>query len=192
MSATASIPAPVPTPPLMTAEEFLKLHGHECNVELVKGRVVRYPMPGGKHGEVCVNAALIVAGFVKSHGLGRVMSNDTFVRTGSGPDTFRGADVCFLSYARLPKEQETPDGPIPAPELVVEVRSPTDRLNQLTGKATEYLEAGASVVVVLMPETRTAVVYRNEDLPVRLGSEEELVLPDVLPGFMVQVRAFFE
>ena len=43
-------------PTLMTAEEFIKLHGDESCAELVKGRVVRYPMPGAEHGEVCSKA----------------------------------------------------------------------------------------------------------------------------------------
>ena len=65
-------------------------------------------------------------------------------------------------------------------------------MNQLTGKAAEYLEAGVSVVVVLLPETQTAAVYRNDALPVQLGSDEVLTLPDVLPGFSVPVKTFFE
>lgn len=192
MNATTTPPAPLPAPPLMTAEEFLNLHGHESGVELIRGRVVRTPMPGGKHGEVCFNTAVIIGGFVKRQGLGRVMSNDTFIRTGTGPDTFRGADVCYLSYARLPKEQETPDGPIPAPDLVVEVRSPTDRLHQLAGKAAEYLDAGVAVVVVLDPQTASAAVFRPDELARRFDTEAELALPDVLPGFAVPVTAFFE
>src|SRR5436305_1560158 len=79
--------------PLMTAEEFIKLHGDESGVELVKGRVVRYPMPGAERGEVCLSAGAIIREFVKQAGLGRVMSNDTFVRVGTNPDTYRGADV---------------------------------------------------------------------------------------------------
>src|SRR5437762_7603442 len=105
MSTTATPTAPVPAIPLMTAEEFLAKHGHESNVELVKGRVVRYPMPGPKHGLVCNKAAFLITSHVLEHDLGRVMSNDTFIRVASGPDTFRGADVCFLSYSRLAKDQ---------------------------------------------------------------------------------------
>lgn len=102
---TPATSTPAPAPPLMTAEEFVKLHGDESGVELVKGRVVRLPMAGGKHGEVCGAAYAIVREFVRPRGLGRVMSNDTFVRVGTNPDTYRGADVCFISYDRLPKEQ---------------------------------------------------------------------------------------
>ena len=74
----------------------------------------------------------------------------------------------------------------------MEVKSPTDRLKQVSDKAYEYIDAGVTAVVVLFPETRTAAIFRKENLPVELGSNEELTLPDVLPGFAVPVRAFFE
>jgi len=189
---TAALPAPVPAMPLMTAEEFLAQYGDESGVELIKGRVVRDPMPGGKHGEVCMAAGFIIREFVKQHGLGRVMSNDTLIRTTDAPASFRGADVCFISYSRLPKDKETPSGPVPSPDLVVEVRSPTDRINKLTAKAAEYLEAGVAVVVVLIPETQSAAIFRPDSLPVQLAADAELTLPDLLPGFSVPVRKFFE
>ena len=56
----------------MTAEEFVKLHGDESNVELVKGRVVRYPMPGAEHGEVCGNAYALIREHVRPSGPGRL------------------------------------------------------------------------------------------------------------------------
>jgi Uma2 family endonuclease len=182
---------PVPATPLMTGAEFLAKHGHESNVELVMGRVVRYPMPGGRHGEVSNKASFHLSQFVFQHGLGRVMSNDTFTQIRSDPDTYRGADVCFLSYSRLPKEQDTPDGPIPAPELVIEVKSPTDRVNQLSAKANEYLDTGVTAVVLLIPETRVAAVFRNDDVPTRLTGDDPLELPDILPGFSVPLSKFF-
>jgi Uma2 family endonuclease len=189
---TATLPTPVSGTPLMTAAEFLAQHGDESGIELVKGRVVRLPMPGGKHGLICINAAFLLKLFLRDHDLGRVMGNDTFLQTSVNPDSFRGADVSFLSYNRLPKEQDVPDGPIPAPELVIEVKSPTDRLKQLSDKAYEYIEAGVTVVVVLFPETKTAAIYRHEELPVRLDSTDELTLPDVLPDFRVVVSQFFK
>jgi Uma2 family endonuclease len=163
-------------------------------VELVKGRVVRYPMPGAEHGEVCGNAYAFLREFVKPSKLGRVMSNDTFVRVTTSPDTYRGADVCFLSYARLPKEQPLPKGPLEvAPELVIEVRSPTDRRGDIQIKVGEYLNAGVTLVVVLDPEIDAATVYsQTEDIPQRFSNGDELTFPDVLPGFAVPVRKFFE
>ncbi|HXD87295.1 MAG TPA: Uma2 family endonuclease [Urbifossiella sp.] len=190
--ATATSTAPVPTTPLMTAEEFLAHHVHERGVELVRGRLVRLPMPGGQHGEVCMSAGALIRDFVKRLGLGRVMSNDTFTRTHDEPASFRGADICFLSYSRLPKDQETPRGAVPSPDLVVEVRSPTDRVNTLIAKATEYVEAGVAVVLVLFPETQSASIIRLDRPPEALEAGAELTLPDVLPGFALPLRAFFE
>ncbi len=183
----------LPIPALMTAAEFVKNHGDDPAVELVKGRLVRYPMPGVKHGEVCLNAGSILRDFVKKHGLGRVVSNDTFIRTATDPDSYRGADITFISYSVLPQDQESPDGPLErAPELVIEVRSPTDRLNRMTAKATEYLEAGVAVVVILDPKTESAAAFRIDELPQRFSNGDALTFADILPGFTTPVRAFFE
>jgi Uma2 family endonuclease len=191
---TPTAPPAAPLPPLMTAEEFVRLHGHESGVELVKGRIVRMPMPGAEHGEICLTAGALVREVAKAAGLGRVMCNDTFVRTGTNPDTYRGADVCFISYARLPKEQPSPRGPLDIPpDLVFEVRSPSDRMGDIQIKVGEYLNAGVTVVVVLDPAIEAAAVYRQtDDFPQRMHNGDDLTLPDVLPGFAVPVRRFFE
>jgi Uma2 family endonuclease len=183
------------TEPLLTADEFLRRHGGETCVELVKGRVVRHPMPGGPHGYICNNASAIITPFVRANGLGRVFSSDTFtrVRPGEPTDTIRGPDVAYLSYARWPKEREIPEGPLPAsPDLVIEVRSPSDRIPQLSAKASEYLQAGVTVVIVLDPHTESLAVYREDEFPIRMHNRDELTLPDVLPGFAVEVKKFFE
>jgi Uma2 family endonuclease len=185
---------PPAAPPLMTADEFVRLHGHESGVELVKGRVVRTPMAGGKHGEVCGNAYAFLREVAKASRLGRVMCNDTFVRVGTNPDTYRGADALFISYARLPESEPTPERPLEvAPELVFKVRSPSDRTSDILRKVSEYLEAGVTVVVVLDPKIDCATIYRQaDDFPQRMHNGDELTLSDVLPGFAVPVRRFFE
>jgi len=182
--------ATIAEPALMTVNEFMRLHGNEPGVELVRGRVVRLPMAGLDHGEVCVTACLILGGFVKAHGLGRVMSNDAIVPTGE--HSARGADVCFFSYNRLPKNVPTPRVADVPPELVIEVRSPTDRMKAIAEKIDEYLEAGVDVVVLLEPAVQVATVFRKDADQRQLSSKDELSLPDVLPGFSVRVGQFFE
>ena len=49
----------------------------------------------------------ILGNHVYDNDLGRVLSNDSGVITERGPDTVRGADVCFYSFVRVPK------GPLP-------------------------------------------------------------------------------
>ena len=151
-------------------------------------------MPGAKHGEVCSKTNYFLTHFAMESKSGRVLGNDTFIRAGKEPDTYRGADVCFIGYTRWPKEQPLPKGPLEvAPELVVEVRSPTDRTSHILGKVSDYLKAGVVVVVVLDPAIEAATIYREtEDIPQRFSNGDELTLPDVLPGFTVPVRKFFE
>ncbi len=151
-------------------------------------------MPGGPHGYICNNASAIITPYVREHGLGRVFSNDTFTKTRvkEPTETLRGPDVAFVSYARMPKGP-IPNGPLPcAPDLVIEVRSPSDRIPQLSTKATEYLDAGVTVVIVLDPDTESLAVYRENELPIRMHNSDELTLPEVLPGFAVEVKKFFE
>ncbi|MGL6097453.1 MAG: Uma2 family endonuclease [Fimbriiglobus sp.] len=180
-------------PPLMTADEFLRLHGDETGIELIDGEIVRLPMPGIEHGEVCGNAYFVIREFVKPRKLGRVATNDSYVRTRQNPDGCRGADVLYISYMTFPADQPTPRGAISPPiELVVEVRSPTDTIAALTRKAAEYTEAGVRVVVVLDPDTESAAVFRGDELPQRFHNGDEFTLPDILPGFAVPVKAFFD
>jgi len=177
---------------LLTYDEFNRLHGDEKLIDLVNGRVVRYPMPHAEHGYVAANASVIISTFVRANGLGRGFACDTFIRTKIDPPSCRGADFCFVSYAKIPKEPRLPQGPIVvAPELVVEVRSPTDRPGAVNEKVDEYLAAGIGVVVVIDPETESLAVHRKDELPVRMHNGDELTLPDVLPGFAVKVSEFF-
>ena len=149
------------------------------------------PLTRPRHGQLCARAVRILGNHADEHDLGHVLNNDAGVITERGPDTVRGADVAFYSFARLPK------GPLPAsygpevPELVIEVRSPSDRWPAVLAKVAEYLNAGVFVVCVLDDESRTAHLF-YADRPGRiLGPDDELMLPDLLGDFRVPVRRFF-
>jgi Uma2 family endonuclease len=177
---------------LMTAEEFGKRPDPGCPEELVRGRVIASVVPDRRHGYVCLRAGRIIADFVEKHDLGRLMSNDSGVITERNPDSVRGADVAFYSYKRLPKGPLAPGYGPEVPELVVEVRSPSDRWRDIHEKITEYLNAGVTVVVVLDPGPDTAHVFSADDAPKILATDDELVLPGILDEFRVRVGEFFE
>jgi Uma2 family endonuclease len=180
------------TPALLTAEEFAARPDPGYPEELVRGRIVPMPQPKPRHGEICGNAFLILKMHARDHDLGRVLSNDTGVITQRGPDTVRGADVAFYSFARVPK------GPLPdryldiPPDLVVEVLSPSDRWPKVLAKVAEYLDAGTTVVLVLDDERRLAHLYRADGTIRLLTADDELTIPDLLGDFRVKVGRFFE
>lgn len=182
---------PPPATRLLTADEFAERYtGHR--MELVRGLPVETPRPNLRHGPVCTKIVRFVDRYVEEHDLGHVMTNDSFVKVESDPDTLRGADVLFISYERLPK------GPAPnavsdvIPELVFEVVSPSDVWTDLFGKVGEYLAAGVKVVVILDPRSETASVYRPDVVQEVLRVADTLTIPEVLPGFAVPVAKLFE
>ena len=136
--------------------------------------------------------ARVLGNYADEHHLGHVLSNDAGVITERGPDTVRGADVAFYSYARLPK------GPLPSdygpevPELIVEVRSPGDRWRDVHEKVGEYLRVGVLVVVVLDPEPRTAHLFFADQPPRTLTADDDLTVPEILGDFRVAVRRYFD
>jgi Uma2 family endonuclease len=177
---------------LLTADEFMRLYGGETFVDLVDGKVERQPMPHRLHGYICHNVAFALGAFVRDRDLGRIMTNDTFVRIRRDPDTLRGADVMYMSYERLPKGPIPEDGLDPAPDLVAEVRSPSNTWASLVAKGLDYLNAGVTVVLLIDPDTATVSVYRLNEIQQVYDNGDELTLPDVLPGFAVPVKRFFE
>lgn len=177
----------------LTAEEFRRLPEDGRPKELKRGKVVLMNLPAPRHGEICIQTAYLVRRFLDDHPLGRLVGNDSGIITEHDPDTVRGADVAFYSYILVPP------GPLPSgylsvvPELVFEVRSPGDRWGRILAKVGEYLEAGVQVVCVLDQMTQRCHVYRNEDEENQVfHPDQDLTIPDVLPGFQVVVRRFFE
>lgn len=77
------------------------------------------------------------------------------------------------------------------PQLCVEVRSPSNTWTDIFAKIADYFRAGVTAVLVLDPDTATASVYRADTGQQIFTQDQELTLPDVLPGFSVPVRRFF-
>jgi Uma2 family endonuclease len=191
----------LPTLPteLLTADEFIDRYGHMSGVELIDGRVTwkrppRGPelegtMPKFRHGVYCQTAARLIDEFARPRKLGWVAANDTFVKVAG--NLVRGADVLYVGFDKVPAGEPPEDLTVP-PDLVIEVRSPTDRIGALSAKAATYNEAGVRVALVVDPVTQSVAVFRTDEFPVRLHNGDELTLPDVLPGFAVPVKAFFE
>jgi len=177
---------------LLTAEEYWLVPDNGQPTELIRGRIVAMNMPAPRHGEICAKIVRILGTYLDAHDIGRPVCNDSGVITERDPDTVRGGDVAFYSYSQVPRGP-LPDGysSIP-PELLFEVRSPGDRWRQVFAKVLEYLNAGVITVVVLDPGLQAAFVY-HADLPNQvLNTEDELILPQILPGFRVPVSRFFD
>ncbi|OWK37793.1 hypothetical protein FRUB_06913 [Fimbriiglobus ruber] len=148
-------------------------------------------MPSARHGKICNWIGFYLTQYIVANDIGHILTNDSLFVIERDPDTVRGPDVCFVSYARQPKGT-LPEGLLEVvPELVFEVRSPSDRWTAVLEKVLEYLAAGVLVVVVLDLKTESASVFRGEDRQDIIAAGEPLSFPDVLPGFSVLVEKLF-
>jgi len=180
------------TESLLTAEEFLQLPGDGQPRELVQGHIVMMNMPGFRHGEVCARIAGLLSAYRLENDCGRIVTNDSGVITARSPDSVRGADGAFYSYRRLPKSERPRGYPEVAPDLVFEVRSPSDSWPEMLTKVGEYLAAGVTAVCVLDPDSETINVHHVDGPTEELQGDDELRLSNRLPGFSVAAKAFFE
>lgn len=148
--------------------------------------------PKPRHGKVCVRIAMLLQLHADAQRCGHVFGNDSGVVTERDPDTLRGADVAYYSYGRLPEDANLDEFPTVTPELVVEVKSPSDRWSAIATKVSEYLTAGVTVVCVVDPQQRVVFLHYPDATPEKLLVDDILEFPAVLPGFRVPVTDVFK
>lgn len=178
---------------LMTAEELLNMPDDGRRYELIEGELIELPPPPGfLHGSVAGNAYWELRNFTRRHGVGRVLAAETGFRISSDPDTVRAPDAAFVANERLP-EGDPPEGYLPlAPDLLVEVVSPSDRASDVDEKVHTWLDAGAKLVWVAYPSTKSVTMYRSRTDVTIVGGDELLNGAPVLNGFSIPVSRLFE
>ena len=167
---------------ILTADELLCLHLPDKQTELVRGKLIVREPPGYRHGVVASKIARLIANHVHDYGLGIVVAAETGFKLFANPDTVRAADAAFVSYDRAP--DPPPVGyPSLAPDLAVEVLSPSDRAGEVQSTVSDWLNAGSRLVWVLDPGRRRGIIYRADGSVDLLGEHDALSGEDVLPGF---------
>ena len=158
--------------------------------ELNRGVVEMAGGTGGQHGEIGTRLILKVAGYVDAHQLGRCTNAETCYVLSAEAAIVRCPDFAFVTMERAP--QPLPPQFVPfAPDLAVEVKSPSDSLRQLRRKCEEYLSYGVRLVWLILPETRQVEVYRpDQDILIVMG-HDPLLGYDVLPSFSLPTCDLF-
>jgi Uma2 family endonuclease len=177
---------------LLTVEQFERLPEEDgYRIELSAGRLVREPLPGPRHGRIGVKLGARLDAFAVRHRLGLTFGEAGFVLY-RDPDTVRGPDLSFVSHARLPPQGYAGTFWHMAPDLVVEILSPSNRWADMRRKAMEYLDAGSRLVWLIDPARRCATVYQPEAEPLHVDAAGVLDGGDVLPGFSLPLAELFD
>lgn len=174
-----------------TADELLAMPRDGVRRELVDGEVREMPPAGHRQGRVAMRVSTPLHHFVTSGRLGEVYAAETGFRLASDPDTVRAPDVAFVRAERV-EEAGDPESYFPgAPDLAVEVISPTDRYSDVLAKVGDYLNAGTRRVVLVDPQNRTVSVFAADGERADLTEGDVLDGGDVVPGWTLPVRDIF-
>ena len=176
----------------MNVEDLYALPDDEGKHELQAGLLVSEPLPGSEHGRVAAAVTDELRTHVRMHRFGVVFTCDTGFVLARSPDTVRGPDVSFVTRERFEKVGTSATAFPEAPDLAVEVLSPSNTPASMHGKVADYLAAGTRRVWVIDSETRTVAVYATLLAPRILSTTDFLEGEDVVPGFRVRVSDLFE
>ena len=175
----------VPVPHTITLEEFLEndIEGYEY----VQGELVPIAAAAIVHGEIGVNIIIPLGSYIRENKLGRLYTLETTFQLG---DRVVKPDVAFVATERLSDDKLKRFSV--APDLAIEIVSPTDKHYDVTEKALAYLQAGTRLVWVIEPIMKTVMVYRSETDFTLLNFEDTLTGEEVVEGFTCPVSQLFE
>lgn len=174
----------------MTAEDLEQMPEDDDRYELVRGELIRMCPTNFEHLEVTGNLIGEVRAFVKANRLGVVGGEGGFILE-RDPDTVRGPDMVFVRADRVPRGEARRQFVALAPDLVAEVRAPSETLESLLDKADEYLRAGTRLVWVFDPIPRKAHIRTPDGQTRTLGQGDILDGGDVLPDLRFPLREIF-
>ena len=176
----------------ITAEQLLAMPDDGNRYELIEGELHMMSPSGNVHGETAANITALLWNHVRHHRLGKVFAAETGFLLSRNPDMVRAPDAAFVASESLPSNDVGPSYLPLAPNLAVEVVSPSDSSTQVEEKARMWLDKGTAMVLVVDPGTRTVRIYRSKVSIAVLHEGDELNADDVVPGWTLRVGELFD
>ena len=180
---------------LMTDEQFYQLCDHNQDLKFERtsqGELIIMSPTGSETGRI--NADLIVQLGIwnRRTKLGVVFDSSTGFKLPNSAN--RSPDAAWVKRERwdsLTLEQKRKFAPL-CPDFVVELCSPSDNFNTVQKKMQEYLENGAKLGWLIVPETRRVEIYRPEQVVEILDNPKSLSGETILPEFVLDLQPIFE
>jgi Uma2 family endonuclease len=172
-----------------TDEELEALPRDGNKYELLDGNLIMSPVHAN-HGMVCMRFGIVFGGFVQRHRLGQVFDSSTGFRLSE--NILLSPDLSFVSKARLKKIMVAPDKFLyGAPDLAVEVLSPSDRLREVHRKLDRYFEHGTRIVWWVDWKKEQVHIYTPDSIEALTRPNDLLTAVDLLPGFKCRLARIF-
>jgi len=172
-----------------TDEELATLPKDGHKYELLEGDLIMSPVYAN-HGRTCMRLGAILLHFAESRKLGEVYDSSTGFRLTD--DLLLSPDISFVSKARLKKIEVALDQFLAgAPDLAVEVLSPSDRMTQIHRKLERYFEHGTRLAWLVNLRKQQVHIYTADNIEALTDLEDVLTGGAVLPGFKCKLRKIF-
>jgi len=172
--------------------EFCQIN-QELRIErTAEGDLVIMPPEGGETGNRSILLGTFLTQWAWQDGTGVTFGSSTGFILPNG--AMRAPDAAWVRRSRLTAltaDQKQKFLPL-CPDVVVEIRSPSDRLNNLQEKMQEYLDTGAQLGWLIDPPSRTVYVYRPNRPVERLEHPATIAGDPVLPGFSLDLQTIWE
>lgn len=175
----------------VTADELLRMPDDGFRYELINGELIRMVPAGHQHGRIIINITTPLDQYVRKHNLGTVYAAATGFKLSSNPDTVRAPDIAFVTRGRVQKVFDNKGYWPGAPDLAVEVISPTDSYTHVEAKVSDWLLAGTRMVVVVNPDKHIVTVFCSLTDIVKLTENDTLDGGDIVPGWSISVKDIF-
>lgn len=159
--------------------------------ELVNGELVMSPKNNWFHGDICADLLMAMRSFANTHRLGAVWDSST----GFWMENLncRAPDISFVRKERLRglkrREAKFFQG---APDLAVEVLSPSNIRREVDERLSDYFSSGAQLTWVIDPERELVEICHSPTQRRLLGSGAMLDGEQLLPGFQYAIADLFK
>ncbi len=167
--------------------EALPRDGHKY--ELLDGELIMSPVHAN-HGTICMRLGALLFNFVQPHKLGEVYDSSTGFRLSQ--ELLLSPDLSFVSKARLRKILIAPDKFLGgAPDLAIEVLSPSERMRQIHRKLDHCFEHGTRLVWLVNWKIEQVHIYTPDGIEALTRPHDVLLGGAVLPGFKCRLSRIF-
>jgi Uma2 family endonuclease len=174
---------------IWTDEELEGLPKDGYKRELLDGELIMSPVHTN-HAVVCIRISSLLFQFAQQHKLSEVYDSSLGCRLSE--TLLLSPDVSFVSKARLKKILVAPDKFLyGAPDLVVEVISPSDRMTQIHRKLDRYFEHGTRLAWLVDWRKAHVHIHAPDSIDALTRPNDILTGGDVLPGFKCRLSRIF-
>jgi Uma2 family endonuclease len=175
-----------------TADDLLALDNDDHHqYELVQGELRQMSPASPRHSRYEFRLLFAIGKYLEAHPIGEGFPGDAGFEIQSNPLTIRVPDVAFVLKQRLPPIDQGGFWKL-APDLVIEIISPSETAKSIAEKVSDYLQAGTRLLWLVYPERQEVQEYRL-DQPFHIYRiDEELDGREVLPGLRYALRELFK